>query len=173
MYFNVSQLLKETSGSAREYEVDDELPALGDWPSQRVVGKVRMLRTDRGIWVSASLDSRAVCTCSRCLVEHEQPIHMDFEEEYFPVIDIATGSRLELPDDCEEGCSIDHNHILDISEAVRQYSMLTLPMKPVCREDCAGLCATCGADLNTTTCACDKTPRDRRWGALLDLPRMR
>lgn len=168
MYLNVSQLLKETSGSSRTYEVDESLTLIDNGGVSHVVGTVRLLRTDKGIWVSAVLDSEVVCTCSRCLNDFEQPVHTAIEEETFPKVDIATGTRLN-PTDGDENFCIDSDHILDMREAVRQYFELVVPMKPMCREDCAGICSTCGANLNATRCACDNTPIDRRWSALLDL----
>ncbi len=170
MYFNVAQLLKEHSGAARSYEVDEAFAPLEHTHVDHIKGTVNLMRTDRGIWVSAELDSEAVCTCSRCLVEYMQPIHMDIEEEFLPLVDVESGLRVEYsPEELEENFYIDHNHILDLREAVRQYASLSVPMKPVCRQDCAGICLTCGANLNETACQCDRTVRDSRWGALLDL----
>ena len=168
MFFNVSQLMKEHSGASRQYAVDTRA-AVGDDPSQPVHGRVRLLRTDRGVWVSASLDSQVVCSCSRCLAEYLQPIHMDIEEEFLPTIDVNTGARLAVPREDDENFYIDHNHILDLSEAVRQYSYMSVPMKPVCRQDCPGLCTQCGANLNDGPCPCDAVLRDSRWGPLLDM----
>ena len=171
MHFNVSQLLKEPGGSRRRHEVDDPISGqhlgLG-----RVSGSVALLRTDAGIWVSASLDSSVTCECSRCLTEHLQPVHMEVEEEYFPVMDVATGGRLQGDDDTDGTFSIDQRHTLDLTEAVKQYSVLNTPMNPVCRRECAGLCSICGTDLNNSSCMCDNSERDPRWGPLIDLARV-
>lgn len=168
MLFNVAQLMKEPSGSTRRYQVD-EVVAIGDNPSQHVRGWVRLLRTDRGVWVSAVLDSEVVCSCSRCLKEYLQPIHLEIEEEFLPTIDVNTGARVATPHEFDENFYIDHNHILDLSEAVRQYSVISVPMKPVCRQDCPGICIHCGADLTEAPCMCDLEVRDSRWGPLLDM----
>jgi uncharacterized protein len=169
MYFNVSQLLKETSGSTRSYAVDDALLLMDNAPAHRVAGTVDMLRTDKGIWVSASLDTEVHCSCSRCLEEFDQPVHMNIEEEYLPEIDVNSGARLYYPDEFDENFYIDHNHTLDLSEAVRQYLSLNTPMKPICQQNCKGICLTCGANLNETACVCDNTPVDPRWSTLLEL----
>jgi uncharacterized protein len=52
---------------------------------------------------------------------------------------------------------------------VRQYKIMALPMKPVCRKDCAGLCPQCGRNLNYATCDCQPAPPDARWAPLLAL----
>lgn len=58
---------------------------------------------------------------------------------------------------------------IDLAPVARELLALELPLAPLCREDCAGLCPMCGADLNTTDCGHDSTPTDPRWGALADL----
>ena len=169
MLFNVSQLMREPSGSARTFEVDEAWTLTEGAHVSRVRGTVSMLRTDKGIWVSATLDSRAPCTCNRCLKEYQQPVHMAIEEEYFPVVDVDTGAAGDRSGDGDEVFYVDHNHILDLREAARQYAAIGIPMKPVCREDCAGICPNCGANLNESPCTCDKTTRDGRWGPLAEL----
>ena len=64
---------------------------------------------------------------------------------------------------------IDEHHVLDLSEAVRQYALVVIPMKPVCREDCAGLCPGCGCNLNREQCNCPSQPADPRWLELTKL----
>ena len=168
MYFNVSQLLKESSGSARAYKVSDFASVQDGAPMTPISGLVKMMRTDAGIWVSAQLTTYFDCECSRCVIEMEQPVDMSIEEEYLPEIDVHTGVRLHFPDAMSENFHIDHTHMLDMSEAIRQYFGLNMPFKPICRDGCKGLCLTCGADLNDTCCSCDKIVRDPRWGALLE-----
>ena len=167
MYFNVSQLLKELSGSTRSYEVNDFASTQKGAPMMPISGIVKMMRTDAGIWVSAELTAYIDCECSRCVTDMEQPVRMGIEEEYLPEVDVNTGARLNFPDEMADNFFIDSTHMLDMSEAIRQYFGLNMPFSPLCREDCKGLCLTCGADLNDTDCSCDKVIRDPRWGALL------
>ena len=169
MYFNVSKLLREPSGSSRVFEIDDEWGSVSGSQAQRVRGTASMLRTVDGVWVSAALDSTARSTCSRCLTEYAQPVHMAIEEEFLPIVGPNNGARAVGPGDGQESFRIDGDHILDLTEAVGQYYALGRPMKPVCREECKGICATCGANLNETSCRCDTTTRDVWWSALRDL----
>ena len=169
MRFNVSQLLKENIGSTRVYDVNEFLRlSLDDARLCRVVGQARLLRTDKGVWFTAELASEVVCVCSRCLSEFEQPIRMRIDDEYVSEVDVATGARLDYSS-AEEGFHIDHNHILDIAEAIRQYSSLGLPMKPTCGEQCEGMCMNCGVNLNDAPCVCDGRQTDARWDELLKL----
>jgi uncharacterized protein len=56
---------------------------------------------------------------------------------------------------------------LDLRSAVRETWLLTAPAFVQCRDDCKGLCATCGTNLNESTCNCTPTKTDSRWNALL------
>ena len=168
MYFNVSQLLKEMSGSTRTYRLNHFMSVQDGAPRTRVSGTVKMMRTDAGIWLSAELATYFDCECSRCVTEMEQYVRMVIEEEYLPEVDVNTGARLNFPDEFSDNFYIDYSHTLDLSEAIRQYFGLNMPLGPVCREDCKGLCPSCGVDLNKDDCNCDNVIRDPRWGALLD-----
>ena len=163
MQINVSGLLKSALGSKLDYRVS-EVVSISDGDSL-VQGEVYLTRTDRGILVRAKLATEVKVTCSRCLGVFGFPVSVNFEEEYFPVIDVLSGSSLSLPD--EPGCfTIDEHHILDLTEAVRQYALLAIPMKPLCRQGCLGLCPTCGRNLNRGVCGCPPQGVDPRWSKL-------
>jgi uncharacterized protein len=168
MEINVSQQLKAHIGNVREYEVSDVADILGIGVSVLIKGKVKLTRTNRGILVNGTISTRIPLECSRCLKTYDHNLNFDIEEEYFPVIDVNSGILVEIPDD-PGSFTIDEHHILDLSEAIRQNALLTIPMKPLCREDCAGLCTKCGIDLNEDQCKCEKEEIDERWSKLLTL----
>ena len=152
---NVAQQIRTSIGSIRNYEVSEVVDIAGG--GSMVQGEVRLTRTDRGILVKGTLHTEVEVTCSRCLSLFSCPLAVNIEDEYFPTTDVFSGASLPLPD--EPGCfTIDEHHILDLTEAIRQYALLVVPMKPLCREDCAGLCPYCGHNLNQGTCGC--LPRD-------------
>ena len=169
MDFNVSQLLKEPVGSVRSYDLDESISLKTGGPKSYVKGSVNMLRTNRGILLTALLDSVVPCSCSRCLVDMGYPLELDIEEEYLPKTDVLTRARMKDPQEFEENFFTGSGHILDLSEAVRQYLDIGTPMNPICSDNCSGICLTCGVNLNETSCACDETPADPRWGPLLEL----
>lgn len=140
MIIDVSQQLKETTGSIRHYRFSET----GDSPSEAdspIRGELSLLRTDRGIFVNGILDTTAKAVCSRCLGTFDQTLSLRIEEEF-----LLKG---------EGGAfTINENQEIDLSEAVRQYALLALPMKPLCREDCQGLCPSCGHNLNLGPCGC-------------------
>jgi len=166
MQINVAQLLKATTGATREYEVEETGAESGSGAPLK--GKVQLIRTPRGILVRAKLDTELELNCSRCLTKFHHPLRLDFEEEFVPVVDVNTGVRLESPG--EPGTfTIDDNHILDLAEAARQYTVMAVPMKPLCRRDCAGLCPGCGKNLNLETCDRPPAEIDSRWAKLSEL----
>jgi len=166
MEINVSQLLKASIGSIRNYEVSELIDIAGG--NSTVQGEVRLMRTDRGILVEGTLGTEVEVTCGRCLSLFSCPLALSIEEEYFPIADVVSGASLPLPE--EPGCfTIDERHTLNLTEAIRQYVLLAIPMKPICREGCAGLCPSCGHNLNLGVCDCPPQEADPHWSKLKNL----
>ena len=165
---NVSQQLKSPIGSIRDYAVCEEVDILGDGGGSMVQGELGLIRTDRGILARGTLDTEVEVTCSRCLSLFNCPLALNFEEEYFPTTDVVSGISLPVPQE-PGGFTIDEHHILDLTEAIRQYALLVLPMKPLCHESCAGLCPYCGHNLNQGACNCPPEAVDPRRSGLSEL----
>jgi uncharacterized protein len=166
MQTNVAQLLKAPVGSIRTFTVNNTLEDNG---SQYLVqGELTLVRTNHSILVQGTLTSQSQITCSRCLKPFTCKISINIAEEFFPTIDIITGTKLPKPED-PGSFTIDEHHDLDLTEAIRQYIVTAMPMKPLCKEECAGLCSTCGKDLNLGECGCHQEEIDLRWSELLKL----
>jgi uncharacterized protein len=151
MQINVSQLFKEPVGSTREYDINETI-TVGD-SSFEVQGEIKLVRTGQGLLLKGKLHTEVEVVCSRCLRLFGCPLTLNIEEEYFPTADIVSGASLPLPD--ESGYfTIDEHYVLDLTEAIHQYIMLAIPMKPLCREDCPGICPSCGYNLNLGPCGC-------------------
>ncbi len=168
MQFNVAQLLKEHSGATRSYAIDDDVVS-EEGTTEHVKGTLDLMRTDKGIWASAQLKVSRKTTCSRCLRRFPMAMELSIQEEYLPIVDIITGERLFVPESAEGTFTLTGQHMLDLDEAVRQYLITSAPMKPLCRPDCAGLCPTCGKNLNTGRCGCQSPVIDPRWAPLTRL----
>ena len=163
MRINVSQQLKASIGSIRKYEIS-EMVSVVDGGSM-VQGEIELIRTDRSILAKGILHTEVKVTCSRCLSLFSCPLTLNIEEEYFPITDVVSGASLPLPE--EPGCfAIDKHHVIDLTEAIRQYALLAIPMKLLCQEDCAGLCPNCGHNLNQGPCDCSSPESDPRWAKL-------
>ncbi len=167
MEFNVSRLLKEPVGAVRDHTVAEQVNLSDLDEDCWVQGKVHLLRTDRGVFAQCSFQTSARCFCSRCLAPYQQPLRLALEEEYFSKVDQAGGQGLPISD--PDSFALDEHHILHLDEAFRQYLMTSLPMQPLCREGCLGLCPRCGADRNRASCTCPQESRDPRWSPLRQL----
>ena len=165
MLFNVSGLMLEGTGATRSHEVSGQLHTSGR-PPERLKGKIGLLRTPRGILVQARIDLSDPENCSRCLEPLEETLHIEFNEEFRASHDPRTGLPMEDEGLDDEEFVISDQHILDLTEAVRQYREASAEMKPLCRSDCRGLCPRCGANLNEGDCSCDRTAVDSRWAKL-------
>jgi DUF177 domain-containing protein len=166
MLFNVSGLIQEGIGATRHHKVEGVLES-DELDSEPVCGDVELITTRAGVLVRAHLRLEASGSCSRCLKPLIETIPIDFEEEFHATVDI--GGKPVPADGDQEAFLIDEHHLLDLTEAVRQYREASAVMQPLCRPDCKGLCPRCGRDLNAGACDCAQGPADARWAALSDL----
>jgi uncharacterized protein len=165
MHINVAQLLKEPTGSSRSVQIDE---SLGTDDINSVKGEVTLIRTNRGIMAKAEVTAGVTGICSRCLKPIDYNVNYDFNEECLP--SVSTSEGLTSPEQADN-INIDENHMLDLSEVIRQYTLLTMPIKPLCRPDCAGICPSCGHNLNQGPCQCPSHAHDQRWSKLIHLGR--
>lgn len=104
--------------------------------------------------------------CSRCLdiFDYEIKANLQF------VVQILD-SPIEVDNESDEDFEVisKTENFLDISSRVRDAIVLSLPLKPLCGEDCRGLCPMCGANLNDGDCDCTPDKSDERWDALKNL----
>ena len=168
MYYNLAQLLKEPTGSTRNYEVDDSFVG-PEGGMDRAQGWVRVIRTHQGVLVRAELQTQIKLTCSRCLDQFESRSELTMEEESVPIDDPETDRTTESAEEPQGEIHLDYQHVLDMAEVIRQYVLTEVPIKPLCCEECPGLCPECGTDLNKEKCKCNTASADPRWGALAEL----
>ncbi len=103
--------------------------------------------------------------CSRCLEPFRMPIDSSFDVRFLPVSEMSTDEEGQLQDeDVETSCYADDQ--IDLSELLREQFYLVLPMKPLCVEDCRGLCSACGTNLNAGACGCAPAWEDPRLAPL-------
>ena len=167
--FNVSQLLQEQTGATRHYELDDEKLDLGEGTRvQPIQGHVRLTRTEKGVLADVDVRGEIQLECGRCLTEISQSLEFPFSEEYYQTVVVSTGVPLPKPEE-PDVFLIDATHKLDLGDAMREYALLNVPMLPLCRAACQGLCPQCGADLNAEVCGCETEQVDERLAVLKEL----
>jgi uncharacterized protein len=104
--------------------------------------------------------------CSRCLEGFPAPVTATFDLAYMPSDAApAGGGEIEVADEDINTAYYQHGQI-DLAELIHEQLYLVLPMKPLCKDDCRGLCPVCGANRNTTACACETTWTDPRLAGL-------
>jgi len=118
---------------------------------------------DGGVMVIGTVQAPWQGVCRRCAVPVGGDLRIAVRELFAEPGGGHPGSSGLQPDD-DEVYPIVHDE-LDLGPMVRDAIVLELPLAPLCREDCLGLCAHCGADRNTEKCDC-VAPRDPRWASL-------
>jgi uncharacterized protein len=114
--------------------------------------------------VNANVQADLELICSRCLAAYEAPLDFSYTELF----------SSETPKDDEEPSDIDDaiNYVTEdkfsLVPYTKEHILLELPMFPICKEHCKGLCPTCGINLNEGSCNCSNVVTDPRWSGLKD-----
>jgi uncharacterized protein len=107
-------------------------------------------------------------SCSRCLEGFDLAVDEAFDVLYLP--HAASGSAEErLVEDDDLSTAFYEDHVIDLGQLMLEQCYLAVPMKPLCREDCQGLCPDCGTNLNTASCGCSRSWVDPRLSVLEQL----
>ncbi len=138
---NIADLIQLSTGATLVVELDGAVPDLSPELDLAgpTTGRARLHRTQRGIVAQCQVTTAVRLECSRCLEPMIQPMQIKFDEEF-----VIEGPGVEIEPDVFQ---VDEHHVLDLTEAIRQYLTLALPLAPICRTDCAGLCPDCGEPL--------------------------
>lgn len=145
------------AGVTFDYEPDLAGTAFGSVNSvkspSRAVGSIR---NSAGILrFCADVDAVMQCTCSKCLKDFENPVHLHIEAT------LTEGDQNDLDPDI----FLLQGDYADVDEIITTEFVLNMDQRILCRKDCKGLCEKCGADLNAGPCVC-KTAQDPRLAVL-------
>jgi uncharacterized protein len=108
--------------------------------------------------------------CSRCLEPFLSPVDAAFDLVYHPQAANVGEGELEVEDE-DLSTAFYENQQIDLGQLMREQFYLALPMKPLCADDCRGLCPVCGTNLNRGACQCTTGWEDPRLAALKTLKR--
>jgi len=103
--------------------------------------------------------------CSRCLDPFLWPVDGSFDLVYHPQSANVGDGEQEVGDE-DMSTAFYEDQRIDLAQLMREQFYLALPMKPLCGEECRGLCAVCGTNLNRETCGCSREWEDPRMAAL-------
>ncbi len=107
-------------------------------------------------------------TCGRCLEPYRLDVDAAFDLMYSPDQDNVGEAEVEVADD-DLSTAFYHDQTIDLGGLMREQFLLALPMKPLCRDTCRGLCPVCGTNWNTGSCSCSTQWEDPRLDPLKDL----
>jgi len=112
-------------------------------------------RRGEEIWVRGSVQVVVLQQCSRCLADFGQPLELEFQVFCAKVRPHSTIGPSQL-DEEDGGVHFHDGRVLTLDEEIREAVILGLPMRPVCKESCLGLCPHCGEDRNLGPCRCER-----------------
>jgi uncharacterized protein len=103
--------------------------------------------------------------CSRCLEAVKAKVGEDFDLLYRPLMSGKQGDEISI-NEAETEIGFFKGNGLELEDVIKEQVLLSLPVKPLCKEACKGLCPQCGQNLNTGKCDCTTNVQDPRWAAL-------
>ena len=163
---DLSQLRLEP-GAERSVEVPVAVPKLElggveyAGPLSPPIARLDVTRTLSGLLLRLRLQTMISGPCHRCLEDASVPVAIDARE--------YQADHPEPGVEAEEVCDYLQGEELDAGSWAADAIVLSMPHKILCKEDCQGLCPSCGTDLNTSSCQCPPPEPDSRWGALQQL----
>ena len=157
---NLGFIVHEEVGYSHKIPLEFDKAILeDDLELRNLEGMVTIDRTQQGLVVQGEFSGETLLDCVRCLKEFEHSLHWDFAELYAFTEKSVSESGLIMPED---------GHI-DLAPLLREYALLEVPIKALCKPDCKGLCIECGQDLNVKDCGHSQGNEDSPFAALKDL----
>jgi uncharacterized protein len=143
LLLNIGFLINSTIGTSRDFLFDYQKMILGgDLSVQNLHGSARFSRTPQGLLLQGEFSLDVELPCVRCLDEFKQSLNVTFTELYVFDQKNISESNLLVPESGQ----------IDLEPLLREYTYLEIPINPICKPDCKGLCPQCGENLNKRDC---------------------
>ena len=143
-------------GEIKELELEE--PFTGNY-----LAEIKLNKLHNRIILDIDLKTEAYFDCDRCSVSYKCNLQNNFQMVYLfgdSPADSESDNLIYLPVDADK---------IKLDNELRDYAILSIPMKKLCNEDCKGLCYKCGKNLNNGSCDCESAEIDSRWKPLLEL----
>jgi uncharacterized protein len=145
-------------------EGPEQFPSPFEDPAWRLEAVSLFVEKEREtVFVRGRLRARVPQVCGRCLEPFQVLVEPTVDARFVPNPSAPEERELEA-DDLET--DVYAHGELDLEALLETETTLGLPMKPLCRAECRGLCPVCGGNRNTAPCACTERPPDPRWAPL-------
>ena len=140
---NIGFILNQAIGYYHDFQLDfPELSLPPDLLLLDFKGLARINRTPQGLLVNGDINTQTTQECVRCLEPYRQSLHATFDELYAFSSRMTTDSGLIVPED----------GYIDLQPLVHDFLLIEIPINPLCKPDCLGLCPVCGVNRNTDPC---------------------
>ncbi len=157
---NIGFLITSAVGTCRDFPFEfDQIKLGSDLPVTDFSGLVTFSRTQQGLLIQGKFVASTILECVRCLDQYSQPLTWEFTDLFAFNSKSVSDSNLLVPE----------NGRIDLEPLLREYALLEVPIKPICRKECKGLCPTCGENLNHTDCGHRQSEVDSPFSQLKDL----
>jgi len=178
MYLRIEQIKED--GLTLEFEEKPEVfPVLSEMVNQGecefiapLKTALRAIRIDDMIDVKGKVSTLVRLPCGRCLKEYETPLESRFDLTYVRRLpgfeEDAQPDEVEVSA-AEMGLIYFEGEVINLQDGIQEQVILALPVRALCSENCKGLCADCGSDLNAGDCGCSRQPLDDRFAVLKNL----
>jgi len=131
--------------------------------------RLRAARIREIVEIEGIVQAAMRVTCGRCLMPFIYPLEAEFALTYTgdrPGMSEAAEPEAKEMDASEVGLIYFQGEEIDLTEGIQEQVILSFPLRPLCREDCKGLCVRCGADLNQARCRCAPLSAESPFAAL-------
>jgi uncharacterized protein len=157
---NVGFLLHQDVGFSRKFEFNEDFVRIGDdLDISHLTGEVIFTRTAQGLYANGRIKARSPLECVRCLSEFDQQLSIEINDLFTRPATKKSDPLLTIPS----------TGLLDLTDLVREYMILNIPIQPVCGTECAGLCAICGNPVKDNICEHPEEVIDPRLAVLKSL----
>ena len=141
--------IHQSPGYSREFPFEHPVFQFSDdFSVNNLKGSVEATRSQQGVLVQGDFKAELQLECARCLKKYDYFLAWEFAELYLFNSRDATKEDLVLPDNAQ----------IDIKKIILEEAQLDIPINPICKEDCQGLCQVCGTDLNLSDCKHKELP---------------
>jgi len=157
---NVGFIVHEEIGYSHRFPLEYERAVLGDdLTLDKFIAMIVIDRTQQGLVVRGEFSGDTTLECVRCLTTFTHSLQGEWTELYAFNEKSVSESGLLMPED---------GHI-DFTPVLREYALLEVPIKALCKPDCKGLCIECGQDLNVKDCGHSQEENGSPFSVLKDL----
>lgn len=154
---NVGFLLHQSVGYKRKFEIDESFVQIeSDLDVYDLYGDITFTRTSQGLYSQSYMTARTPLECVRCLSKYDQELTIEINDLFVHPPQKETDPLLSIP----------KSGIVDLTNLVREYLLLEIPIRPTCGVGCKGLCQICGKEQSEGQCDHPQTMIDPRFEVL-------